>query len=122
MPPHQPTPPNTRQPSKADKELLFKGVTCALIGLARDDGKVRLNPPADAIVTADDRPILIAEDDTTIRAAEPPAGAALPPPEAQERDMIEGCIDTRPTSRLTCQVIMEPALDGMTFIVPASQV
>ena len=33
MPPHQPTPPNTRQPSKADKELLFKGVTCALIGL-----------------------------------------------------------------------------------------
>ena len=33
MPPRQPTPPNTRQPSKADKELLFKGVTCALIGL-----------------------------------------------------------------------------------------
>ena len=25
--------PNTQQPSKADKELLFKGVTCALIGL-----------------------------------------------------------------------------------------
>ncbi|AZI35377.1 putative 2Fe-2S ferredoxin [Caenibius tardaugens NBRC 16725] len=54
--------------------------------------------------------------------AEPPEGALLPPPEAQERDMIEGCIDTRPTSRLTCQVILEPALDGMTFIVPASQV
>ena len=29
-PTHAPTP---RQPSKADKELLFKGVTCALIGL-----------------------------------------------------------------------------------------
>ncbi len=33
MPPRQPTPPTPRQPSKADKELLFKGVTCALIGL-----------------------------------------------------------------------------------------
>ena len=33
MPPRQPTPPNPQQPSKADKELLFKGVTCAPIGL-----------------------------------------------------------------------------------------
>ena len=33
MPAHQPTPPTPQQPSKADKELLFKGVTCALIGL-----------------------------------------------------------------------------------------
>ena len=54
--------------------------------------------------------------------AEPPAGAALPPPEAQERDMIEGCIDTRPTSRLTCQVVLGPELEGITFVVPASQV
>ncbi len=57
------------------REAALAYPACALIGLARDDGKVRLNPPADAIVTADDRPILIAEDDTTIRAAEPPAGA-----------------------------------------------
>ena len=28
-----PRPPNTRQPSTADTDLLFKGVTCALIGL-----------------------------------------------------------------------------------------
>ena len=36
MPPRQPTPPPPpppQQPSKAAKELLFKGVTCALIGL-----------------------------------------------------------------------------------------
>lgn len=33
MPPRTPTPPTPPAPSKADKELLFKGVTCALIGL-----------------------------------------------------------------------------------------
>jgi hypothetical protein len=33
MPPRQNTPLSPPQPSKADKELLFKGVTCALIGL-----------------------------------------------------------------------------------------
>ncbi|BEU96185.1 hypothetical protein ACDW_18900 [Acidovorax sp. DW039] len=33
MPPRTPTPPTPQAPSKADKELLFKGVTCALIGL-----------------------------------------------------------------------------------------
>ncbi|ARS27498.1 2Fe-2S iron-sulfur cluster-binding protein [Sphingomonas sp. KC8] len=54
--------------------------------------------------------------------AAPPAGATLPEPAPQERDMIDGCIDTRPTSRLTCQVVLEPALAGITFTVPASQV
>ncbi len=54
--------------------------------------------------------------------AMPPDGATLPEPCAQERDMIDGCIDTRPTSRLTCQVVLGPELEGITFIVPASQV
>lgn len=54
--------------------------------------------------------------------ATPPAGAMLPEPGAQERDMIEGCIDTQSTSRLTCQVVLEADLEGITFIVPASQV
>jgi len=53
---------------------------------------------------------------------EPPEGATVPEASFQERDMIEGCIDTRPSSRLTCQVILEPALEGITFIVPTSQV
>lgn len=54
--------------------------------------------------------------------ATPPAGVTLPVPGGQERDMIDGCIDTRPTSRLTCQIVLEPELEGITFIVPASQV
>ncbi|WP_380872068.1 ferredoxin [Sphingomonas sp. DBB INV C78] len=54
--------------------------------------------------------------------ADPPAGATLPEPGFQEREMIEGCIDTRATSRLTCQVVLAPELEGITFIVPVSQV
>ncbi len=48
---------------------------CALIGLARADGSVKLNPPADVRITDADRAILIAEDNTTIRVAPIPAGA-----------------------------------------------
>lgn len=54
--------------------------------------------------------------------ADPPGDAALPEAGQQERDMILGCIDTRPTSRLTCQVVLTPELAGITFTVPASQV
>lgn len=54
--------------------------------------------------------------------AMPPEGAALPEPCSQERDMIDGCIDIQPTSRLTCQVVLGAELEGITFIVPASQV
>lgn len=45
----------------------------------------------------------------------------LPPPGAQERDMLAGCIDVRPNSRLTCQIRLTEALDGLTITVPESQ-
>ena len=45
----------------------------------------------------------------------------LPPPGAQERDMLAGCIDVRPNSRLTCQIKLSEALDGLTITVPESQ-
>lgn len=45
----------------------------------------------------------------------------LPPPSDQEKAMLEGCIEVRPTSRLTCQIILELALEGLTIEVPASQ-
>lgn len=45
----------------------------------------------------------------------------LPPPSDQERAMLEGCIDVRPTSRLTCQIILDATLDGLSIAVPASQ-
>jgi 2Fe-2S ferredoxin len=52
---------------------------------------------------------------------EEPWGAMLPPPSAQEREMIAGCIDVRPNSRLTCRIRLTDALDGMVIRAPASQ-
>ena len=51
-----------------------------------------------------------------------PVGAAPPPARADEQDMVDGCLDVRPNSRLTCQVILTPEMEGITFIVPSSQV
>jgi len=51
-----------------------------------------------------------------------PAGAAPPPPRADEQDIVSGCLDVRPNSRLTCQIVLTPQMDGITFIVPSSQV
>jgi len=45
----------------------------------------------------------------------------LPPPGAQEREMLSGCIDVRPNSRLTCQIMLSDALDGIVIAVPESQ-
>ena len=46
---------------------------------------------------------------------------ALPPPSDCEKDMIEGCIDVRPGSRLTCQILLREKLDGLVIAVPRSQ-
>jgi 2Fe-2S ferredoxin len=45
----------------------------------------------------------------------------LPPPSAQEREMLSGCIDMRPNSRLTCQIHLTEELDGLTIRIPDSQ-
>jgi 2Fe-2S ferredoxin len=47
--------------------------------------------------------------------------ARLPPPGPQEREMLSGCIDVRPNSRLTCQIRLSEELDGITITVPDSQ-
>ncbi len=47
--------------------------------------------------------------------------AMLPAPSAQEREMLSGCIDQRPNSRLTCQIRLTEALDGLTITLPQSQ-
>lgn len=51
-----------------------------------------------------------------------PAGAAPPPALPAEQDIVSGCLDVRPNSRLTCQIVLTPEMDGITFIVPRSQV
>ena len=45
----------------------------------------------------------------------------LPPPSAQELEMLTGCIDVRPNSRLTCQIKLSEELDGLAITVPESQ-
>jgi ferredoxin, 2Fe-2S len=38
-----------------------------------------------------------------------------------ESVVLEGLLDTRATSRLTCQVVLTPELDGIVVSLPASQ-
>ena len=47
--------------------------------------------------------------------------AMIPEPQADERSLLEGLIDAEPNSRLTCQIIVAPALDGMVVRLPKSQ-
>ena len=39
--------------------------------------------------------------------------AKLPPQEDGERDTLDGGFEVRPNSRLSCQLVMTPALDGL---------
>jgi len=45
----------------------------------------------------------------------------LPPPSDEERIMIECALEVRPTSRLTCQLLVTDDVDGLVIEVPASQ-
>jgi 2Fe-2S ferredoxin len=39
-----------------------------------------------------------------------------------EADMLDGLLETRPTSRLACQIIMDDSLDGIVIHLPESQI
>jgi 2Fe-2S ferredoxin len=45
----------------------------------------------------------------------------LPKPEPMEADMLDFAVDPRPTSRLSCQIKLTGALDGLVLELPASQ-
>jgi len=45
----------------------------------------------------------------------------LPPPSETEAAMIECVVDPRQESRLTCQIRLTDALDGLVLHVPATQ-
>ncbi|KQS72871.1 2Fe-2S ferredoxin [Rhizobium sp. Leaf371] len=47
--------------------------------------------------------------------------AAVGAPEAMEEDMLDFAYDVRPTSRLSCQIKMSDALDGLVVHVPERQ-
>lgn len=45
----------------------------------------------------------------------------MAPAAADERDLLEGALDVEPGSRLTCQVRVNAALEGLTIRMPRSQ-
>src|ERR687890_491808 len=77
---------------------------CAVIGLRKEDGRIWLNPQADAEISEDDEIMLIAEDDSAIRfsehqAPEINARAIRKPPSREprpERTLILGWNDRAP--------------------------
>lgn len=48
-------------------------------------------------------------------------GADLPEADGMEGDMLEFAWEPKDTSRLSCQIKVTDAMDGMTFIIPAEQ-
>jgi ferredoxin, 2Fe-2S len=53
---------------------------------------------------------------------DPAWAAKLPPPEGDERAMLEMTASPcEATSRLSCQITLEPALDGLEARLPATQ-
>lgn len=47
--------------------------------------------------------------------------AIVGPPESMEEDMLDFALDVRPNSRLSCQIRIKPALDGLVLHTPARQ-
>jgi 2Fe-2S ferredoxin len=45
----------------------------------------------------------------------------LPPMDELERDMLDFAFDVQPNSRLSCQLKVDPALDGLIVRCPARQ-
>ena len=45
----------------------------------------------------------------------------LQPPSADEQAMLEIAVDPRDNSRLSCQIMVTPELEGLTLNVPESQ-
>jgi 2Fe-2S ferredoxin len=47
--------------------------------------------------------------------------ATVGPPSAEEEDMLDTAFDVRPNSRLSCQIKVTEALDGLVVRTPAYQ-
>ncbi|MBV8063186.1 MAG: 2Fe-2S iron-sulfur cluster binding domain-containing protein [Nevskia sp.] len=45
----------------------------------------------------------------------------LPPKSEDENMMLEGALAVQPNSRLTCQIVVAPQLDGLVVRLPESQ-
>ncbi len=45
----------------------------------------------------------------------------LPPPDEMEQGMLEGAVEPGPKSRLSCQIKVTDAIDGLIARIPAGQ-
>jgi 2Fe-2S ferredoxin len=53
---------------------------------------------------------------------DPHWAAQLPPPSEEEIDMLDGAFDVTDASRLSCQILLTPALDGLRLrLAPGTQ-
>jgi 2Fe-2S ferredoxin len=52
---------------------------------------------------------------------EPPWQARLPPPHPDELELLAYAVDRRPSSRLSCQLRLTEALDGLVVSLPERQ-
>lgn len=51
-----------------------------------------------------------------------PQATQIPPPSEEESIMLEGAaLHVRPTSRLSCQIVLSDTLDGLVVELPESQ-
>jgi len=53
---------------------------------------------------------------------DPAWAAKLPPPQPQEDGMLGCVLDRRETSRLSCQLVLKPELDGLVVEVAKEQI
>jgi ion channel POLLUX/CASTOR len=107
------------------QEALTAHENCSVIGLRTKDGEIKLNPPSETAISAEDALILIAEDDSKISLsenAEPVVDVGTirkPPPREPkpERTLILGWNDRGPTmiSQLDGYV---PAGSELTVVAP----
>jgi ferredoxin, 2Fe-2S len=53
---------------------------------------------------------------------DPAWAGRVPPPDAQESGMLECVLDRDATSRLSCQIVLTPELDGLVLRVADEQI
>jgi len=46
----------------------------------------------------------------------------LPPPQLEENDMLDTAHDLKPTSRLSCQIVVTEEIDGLVVTTPPRQI
>jgi voltage-gated potassium channel Kch len=106
-------------------EALTAYEKCSVIGVHKKDGRIRLNPPADTGISADDRIILIAQDDSTIAPSEHPAPQIdagtirepTPRGSRPERTLILGWNDRAPTIVAELDHYVDPGSE-VTVVTP----